>query len=73
MLPAASAPYLFSLVLSGIMSLIVSAVATFRAVGLVDDFTRMWLSAWLVAWAVAFPCLLLLAPAIRKLVTRLTG
>jgi len=72
MIPARFAPVLFGLILSGLMSLIVSGIATFRAVGIADDMVGLWLSAWLASWAVAFPCVLLVAPLTRRLVAKLT-
>ena len=44
MIPARYEHYLFSLVLSGMMSLIVSGVSTLRAIGLVQGFLPIWLS-----------------------------
>ena len=71
MIPARFAPVLFGLILSGLMSLLVSGIATWRAVGLPADFVALWLSAWLNAWAVAFPAVLVVAPITRRLVARL--
>ncbi|MBI2748042.1 MAG: DUF2798 domain-containing protein [Burkholderiales bacterium] len=71
MLPARLAPVLFGLILSGLMSLVVSGISTFRATGLVDHFLALWISAWLAAWLVAFPLVLLVAPATRRIVQRL--
>ncbi|SFJ40664.1 DUF2798 domain-containing protein [Jannaschia pohangensis] len=73
MIPARFAPVLFGLILSGLMSLLVSGVATFRALGLIDGFIGLWLGAWLAAWAIAFPAVLIVAPITRRLVARLTA
>lgn len=62
------APVLFGLLLSGFMSLIVSGIATVRAVGLVADVVTLWLEAWLTSWAVAFPVVLFVAPVVRRIV-----
>lgn len=72
MIPARFAPYLFSLILSALMSLLVSGVATLRALGAVDGFLWIWLTAWLNAWVVAYPALLLVSPLTRRIVARLT-
>jgi hypothetical protein len=72
MIPARFAPIAFGFILSGLMSLLVSGIATFRAVGLPFDFVALWLTAWLSSWAVAFPAVLLVAPLARRLVARLT-
>ena len=61
-------PQLFSLILSGLMSMLVSGVATFRAIGLTPDFVDMWASTWLVAWIFAFPAVLLVAPLAQRTV-----
>jgi hypothetical protein len=67
-LPVRFEPPLFALLLSGLMSLLVSGVATWNAVGLIDGFSAKWLSAWLGSWAVAFPAVMVVAPLVRKIV-----
>ncbi|WP_370599640.1 DUF2798 domain-containing protein [Pseudomonas nitroreducens] len=64
-------PLLFALILSGVMTLLVSGLSTFRAVGLVSDLSRLWLGAWLTSWCVAFPLVLVIAPLTRRLVEKL--
>ena len=71
MIPAKYAPYLFGLILSGLMSLIVSGLSTFRALGLVEGFAGLWLGNWVVSWAIAFPTVLVVAPLTRRIVARL--
>ena len=73
MFPAKYAPALFGLILSGLMSLLVSGISTLRAVGIVDGFAGLWISAWLSAWLVAFPVVLVVAPLTRRAVARLTA
>jgi hypothetical protein len=68
MIPKKYGPMLFSLLLSGLMSLLVSGIATFRAVGLPDDIIGLWFSAWLTAWLVAFPAVMLVAPLTQRIV-----
>jgi acetyl esterase/lipase len=46
-------PILFGLVLSGLMSLLVSGISTFRATGLVPGFLMLWAGSWLMAWPTA--------------------
>lgn len=70
-LPATWAPALFGLFLSGLMSLLVSGIATFRAVGMAQGFAGLWVAAWLSAWLVAFPVVLVVAPWARRVVTML--
>jgi hypothetical protein len=61
-------PYLFGLLLSGMMSFLVAGIATFRALGPVEGFFFNWITAWLGAWAVAFPAVLVVAPLVRRMV-----
>ncbi|WP_439537032.1 DUF2798 domain-containing protein [Methyloversatilis sp.] len=71
MLPRKYAPVLFGLILSGLMSLLVSGISTYRAVGFGERYAGLWAGAWLAAWAVAFPVVLVLAPLVHRLVARL--
>lgn len=73
MIPKRYGSLLFGLILSGLMSLLVSGISTWRAVGVTPDFGRLWLGAWLVAWMVAFPSVLVVAPLARRAVDRLTS
>jgi hypothetical protein len=67
-MPARFAPVLFGFILSALMSLIVSGIATLRNAGPVDGFAELWLGAWLPSWLVAFPVVLFVAPVARRLV-----
>ena len=71
MIPQRFAPVLFGFILSGLMSLLVSGIATWRAVGLPDSFMGLWMAAWINAWLIAFPAVLLMAPITRRLVAKL--
>ncbi len=71
MIPARYQHVLFGLILSGLMSFIVSGIATLRTVGWIDGFIGLWMSNWLPSWAVAFPTVLVVAPITRRLVARL--
>jgi len=68
MIPQKYGPQLFSLILSGLMSFLVSGISTYHAVGLAPNFLNMWTSAWLTAWLFAFPAVLLVTPLARKAV-----
>jgi hypothetical protein len=72
MIPKKFAPMLFGLILSGLMSLLVSGISTFRATGPIPHFASLWASAWLMAWLFAFPIVLFVASVARKAVDRLT-
>ncbi len=71
MFPKKFAPALFGLILSGLMSLLVSGISTYRAAGLHDGYVGLWTGAWLTAWLVAFPVVLIVAPLARKAVSAL--
>ncbi len=71
MLAKKFAPALFGLILSGLMSLLVSGISTYRAVGFGESYPAMWTGAWLTAWLVAFPVVLVVAPLARQAVARL--
>lgn len=72
MIPGKYGPQLFNLILSGLMSLLVSGISTFRTTGAVSNFANLWVSAWLTAWFFAFPAVLLVTPLTRKAVQLLT-
>ena len=72
MIPARYGPLLFSLILSGAMSLLVSGISTFRTAPAQADFWRLWAGAWLTGWLFAFPAVMLAAPLARKVVALLT-
>ena len=73
MFPKKFAPVLFGLILSGLMSLLVAGISTWRAVGLGDSFAGLWIGAWLTAWLVAFPVVLAVAPLARRAVSLLVS
>jgi len=68
MIPRKYGPQLFSLILSGLMSLLVSGISTFRTIGLEPNFLHQWSSTWLTAWLFAFPTVLLAIPLTRMTV-----
>jgi len=71
MIPARFAPIVFGFILSGLMSLMVSGIATFRALAPNVPFFSEWMGSWVSAWAVAFPAVLVVAPLTRRLVAKL--
>lgn len=68
MFPKKFAPALFSFILSGLMSLLVSGITTYRAAGLEPGFIDIWAAGWITAWIVAFPVVLIVAPLTRRAV-----
>jgi hypothetical protein len=71
--PARFGPVLFSFLLSGVMSLLVAGIATFRTLPAGQDFISAWMGAWFSSWMVAFPAVMLAAPLARKAVDWLTA
>lgn len=67
-LPARYAGFIMPFILSIIMTMVVSAVATWRNLGMGADFPTHWLPAWAMSWMIAFPTLLLALPLTRRLV-----
>lgn len=68
MIPPRLAPVLIALVVSGGMSFLVSGLATWRALGIIEGFFGTWMGSWAYAWLVAFPALLVLRPIVTKAV-----
>jgi hypothetical protein len=68
MIPARFEQIAFGFVLSGLMSLLVSGIAAFRAAAALDGFAAIWAGAWFASWAVAFPVVLVVAPFARRVV-----
>jgi hypothetical protein len=68
MIPRQFEPVLVGAVLSGLMSWVVSGVATLKAAGQAPDVLMLWITSWLTAWLIAFPVVLLAAPLSRRLV-----
>lgn len=73
MFPKRFAPALFGFILSGLMSLLVSGIATYRVAGLAPGFFGVWATGWLTAWLVAFPVVLVVAPLARRAVGALVA
>jgi hypothetical protein len=67
-LPSRYAAFVMPLVLSVLMSLVVSGVATLKSLGIGAAFLSTWPIAWLLSWLVAFPTLLLVLPLVRRIV-----
>lgn len=65
-LPARYNAIVIPLLLSIVMSGVVSAIATLKSVGLSDSIATIWLGAWGASWVVAFPTLLVVLPAVRR-------
>ena len=55
-------PFILSLMMSGIVSLI----STLKTMGFEHGIVSIWLSSWLVSWIVAFPSVLIILPIARR-------
>lgn len=55
------------LLLSGVMTLVITAVTRLLWAGLTDNFFQAWMESWLVAWPIAFPVAYLAGPFIGRL------
>jgi hypothetical protein len=64
-LPARYHGIVMPLILSLLMTCVVSFISTWRSVGFVAGFTKLWLGAWALSWLVAFPLLLVVLPLAR--------
>jgi putative effector of murein hydrolase LrgA (UPF0299 family) len=56
------------IVLSGIMSFLVSGVATYKAIGLPETFLAQWIAAWSFSWPIAALAAILALPLARHIV-----
>lgn len=63
---------LFGGLLSMIMVTIISGAVVFVTHGPSPNFLAHWLKGFATAWPIAFPTVLVVAPLVRKIVTKLT-
>lgn len=71
MIPARYQHFVYGFILSGLMSFMVSGIATYRSLGMIDGFFMIWISNWLPSWSVAYPTLLCVSPIARRIVSKL--
>ncbi|WP_170942038.1 DUF2798 domain-containing protein [Noviherbaspirillum denitrificans] len=72
-IPSRFAPILFSALLSAIMVSIVSAFVLAMSRGIHAGFIAQWLRSCATTWPIAFPTVAVVAPWVRRVVTRLTA
>ena len=72
-MPARYAPILFGALLSAIMVAIVSAFVLATTQGFHAGFAREWLRSCATTWPVAFVAVTLIAPWVRRVVSRVTA
>lgn len=65
-LPARYGAVVLPFLLSLLMTCIVSFISTWRGIGLVPDFLRIWSSAWALSWVVSFPTIMAVLPVVRR-------
>jgi hypothetical protein len=65
-LPSKYMDAVLALIMTMIMTAIVCAVSTVRALGFHAAVIHVWFISWLLAWAIAFPTLLIILPFCRK-------
>lgn len=62
-----------SLLLSGLLTLVVTAVMQLTRDGLLADGFVTWMEIWLTAWPIAFPVTYLAAPAVARLAVTISA
>ena len=72
-IPKRYGPLVFAVLLTCLMTLVISGVATAINVGFPPDFIGRWVRAWLPNWAIACPVLLFMRPVVQRLTERLTA
>ncbi len=70
-LPARAAPLVLPFVPTLAMSGTVSATFAVNAPGFTAEVLRDWPVAWMMSWLVAFPTMLVVLPAVRRVVAML--
>jgi hypothetical protein len=65
-LPASWHLPITALVLTGVMTALISGIATRRAIGAAPEWLQVWAAAWAWSWLIAFPAALLLIPLARR-------
>lgn len=71
-IPHRFAPVLFGALLSFIMVSVVSAVVILVNQGIGNDFLARWARSVATTWPIAFPVVLVVAPAVRRIVAYFT-
>lgn len=72
-IPARFAPIVFSALLSAIMVCIVSAFVLVTSQGIHPGLPSQWLRSCVTTWPIAFPTVAIVAPWVRRIVSRMTA
>ena len=62
---------LFSIIMVGTLTFIMTGVTTFVNSGFMLHFAK-WMHNWIMAYVVALPCMMLLQPPLRKFIGKYT-
>jgi Protein of unknown function (DUF2798) len=71
-IPVRFAPLLFGAMLSAIMVSVISAIVLLTNRGWSPEFFGHWAHSFITTWPIAFPVVLVVAPFVRAVVTKLT-
>jgi hypothetical protein len=69
-LPASWYKYALPICTTFFMTLLVSGVATWRALGVNPQMFRDWMSSWMISWVIAAPTMYFVMPQVRRLLDR---
>jgi hypothetical protein len=72
-IPARYSNVLFGGLLSMIMVTVISGAVVLVTQGFGPDFPAHWFKGFATAWPIAFPTVLVVAPFVRRAVTKLTS
>lgn len=72
-IPARYSNLLFGGMLSIIMVTIISGTVVLINQGYDQEFFRRWFRGFITAWPVAFPAVLVVAPFVRRMVSKITA
>ena len=72
-IPVRFAPIVFGALLSAIMVCVVSGFVLMTTQGLHSGLAAQWLRSCVTTWPIAFPTVTLIAPWVRRIVTRVSA
>ncbi len=67
------APLLNAMLMAIVLPFFMTLVVTLVNVGFTDTLVQSWMRTWWIASIAAFPLILILAPMIRRIVSRVTA
>lgn len=66
------APFVYGAIQAAITSAIATGIANYQLVGMDMEFFRIWARSWSLSWLTMLPIVLLVAPAIQRVVIAIT-